>query len=220
MCPFAHRVELALAEANASFSCFEIEDLRNKPQWYIEKVNPASQVPTIAYGGPQVPLDQPSAESIKLTGSLILVESFPRTPLLRAKARHFIDVVSTDFVPAWIGTIFSGQPWEPFWATLEAVQALFPADKPYVLGNAYSAADIAITSFLARMEVALRNDTGAFKEGEGTKATEILFSGQRFARLARYLEALKARESFGTFNKEYITEKYRLRFAEKTASHH
>jgi glutathione S-transferase len=81
------------------------------------------------------------------------------------------------------------------------VQALLPADKPYVLGDAYSAADIAITSFLARMEVALRNDTGAFKVGEGTKATEILFSGQRFARLARYLEALKARESFGTFNK-------------------
>ncbi|KAJ7885441.1 glutathione S-transferase [Mycena leptocephala] len=215
MCPFAHRVEIALAEANVSFSCFEIEDLRNKPQWYIEKVNPASQ---------------PSAESIKLTGSLILVEFIadlfpqskilPADPVLRAKARHFIDVVSTDFVPAWVGTIFSGQPWEPFWAAIEAVQALLPADKPYVLGDAYSAADIAITSFLARMKVALRNDTGAFKEGEGTKATEILFSGQRFVRLARYLEVLKARESFGTFNKEYITEKYRLRFAERTASHH
>jgi hypothetical protein len=32
------QVEIALAEANVSFSCFEIEDLRNKPQWYIEKV--------------------------------------------------------------------------------------------------------------------------------------------------------------------------------------
>jgi hypothetical protein len=69
MCPFAHRVscfdiggklrlnisqvEIALAEANASFSCFEIEDLRNKPQWYIEKVNPASQVHTHAAAGPQ-----------------------------------------------------------------------------------------------------------------------------------------------------------------------
>ncbi|KAJ7080951.1 hypothetical protein B0H15DRAFT_474751 [Mycena belliarum] len=70
------------------------------------------------------------------------------------------------------------------------------------------------------MEVALKNDTGTYKEGEGIKAAGIITSGERFARLARYLEALKARESFKTFNTDYITEKYRVRFAERTASHH
>jgi hypothetical protein len=47
------QVEIALAEANVNFNCFEIEDLRNKPQWYIEKVNPASQVCTHPSAGPE-----------------------------------------------------------------------------------------------------------------------------------------------------------------------
>ncbi|KAJ7080954.1 hypothetical protein B0H15DRAFT_786929 [Mycena belliarum] len=230
ICPFAHRVEIALAEAKANFNTYEIQDLRNKPQWYIDKVNPASKVPAIAYGGPDVPLDQPSPESLKLTESLILVELvadlfpssnlLPTDPILRAKSRYFTEVVQSKLVPAWIGAIFSGGPLEPLYAALEAVQALLPADKPYALGDAYSAADVTVTPFLARMEVALKNDTGTFKEGEGFKAAEIIFSSERFVRLARYLEALKARESFKTFNTDYITEKYRVRFAERTASHH
>jgi len=43
ICPFAHRVELALEEAKAGFTSYEI-DLKNKPEWYAPQVNPASKV--------------------------------------------------------------------------------------------------------------------------------------------------------------------------------
>jgi hypothetical protein len=52
LCLHISQVEIALAEANVSFNCFEIEDLRNKPQWYIEKVHPASEVRTHPTAGP------------------------------------------------------------------------------------------------------------------------------------------------------------------------
>ncbi|KAJ6514685.1 thioredoxin-like protein [Mycena vulgaris] len=211
-CPYSHRVELALAEAKVDFTRVEI-DLGNKPEWYASKVNPASKVPAIAYGGPQVPPDQPSPESIKLAESLILVEFvadlypasalLPTDAVLRAKARFFIDVVSTKFGPAFMAPLDA----------LEALQSLLPADKPFAVGEEFTAADIALAPFLARMEVALKNDIGAYKEGEGTKAAEYFFSGGRFARLVKYFDEIKARESFKTtFNAKGIKEKYGERF--------
>ncbi|KAJ6599759.1 glutathione S-transferase [Mycena vulgaris] len=222
ICPFAHRVELALAEAKAGFNRFEI-DLGNKPEWYAPKVNPASKVPAIAYGGPQVSPDLPSPESIKIAESLVLVEFIadlypnsailPKDPVQRAKARFFIDVVSTKFLPAYMGPLARGQSFDAFWDALDALQRLLPADKTFAVGDEFTAADISITPFLARMEVWLKNDIGAFKEGEGKKAAEYFFSGGRFARFVKYYEAIKARESFKeTFDGEFIKEKYSARF--------
>ncbi|KAJ6582522.1 glutathione S-transferase [Mycena vulgaris] len=221
LCPYAHRVELALAEAKVDFTRVEI-DLGNKPQWYALKVNPASKVPAIAYGGPQVPTDQPSPESVKIAESLILVEFvadlypasalLPTDPVLRAQARFFIDVVSTKFGPAFMG-LARGESFAGLWDALEALQSLLPADKPFAVGNQFTAADIALAPFLARMEVALKNDIGVFKAGEGTQAAEYFFSGGRFARLVKYFDAIKARESFKTtFDAELIKENYVNRF--------
>ncbi|KAJ7306213.1 glutathione S-transferase [Mycena albidolilacea] len=223
ICPFAHRVELALAEAKVGFNRFEI-DLSNKPEWYAPQVNPASKVPAIAYGGPQVPPDQPSPESVKIAESLILVEFvadlnpdcpiLPKDPVERAKVRFFIDAVSNKFLPTYMGPVARGQPFEPFWDALEQLQALLPADKKYAVGDEFTAADIAIAPFLARMEVWLRNDIGAYKEGEGKKAAEYFFTGDRFARLVKYFEDIKARDSFkATFDADLIKEKYAARFA-------
>ncbi|KAJ7148101.1 glutathione S-transferase [Mycena crocata] len=223
ICPFAHRVELALAEAKVGFNRFEI-DLSNKPEWYAPKVNPASKVPAIAFGGPQVSPDLPSPDSVKIAESLILVEFvadlypdspiLPKDPVQRAKVRFFIDAVSNKFLPAYMGPVARGQPFEPFWDALDALQALLPADKTFAVGDEFTAADIAIAPFLARMEVWLKNDIGAFKEGEGKKAAAYFFEGQRFARLVKYFEAIKARESFkSTFDADYIKEKYSVRFA-------
>ncbi|KAJ7258383.1 glutathione S-transferase [Mycena haematopus] len=223
ICPFAHRVELALAESKVGYTRFEI-DLANKPEWYAPQVNPASKVPAIAYGGPQVSPDQPSPESIKIAESLVLVEFvadlfpdspiLPKDPVLRAKARFFVDAVSSKFLPAYMGPVARGQSFEPFWAALEDLQALLPADKTYAVGDEYTVADIAIAPFLARMEVWLKNDIGAYKEGEGKKAAEYFFEGDRFARLVKYFEAIKARDSFkATFDADFIKEKYAARFA-------
>ncbi|KAF7292039.1 Serine carboxypeptidase [Mycena indigotica] len=216
-------VELALHEAKAGYTRFEV-DLSNKPEWYAPQVNPASKVPAIAFGGPQVSPDQPSPDSTKLAESLVLVEFvadlyptsaiLPRDPVQRAKARFFIDAVSTRFLPAYMGPLARGQPWEPFWDALEAVQRLLPADKTYAVGDDFTAADIAIAPFLARMEVWMRHDIGAYKAGEGIKAAEYFFEGARFKRLVTYFDAIKARESFkSTFDAEYIKKTYTARFA-------
>ncbi|KAJ7154514.1 glutathione S-transferase C-terminal-like protein [Mycena filopes] len=219
ICPFAQRVELALAESKATdVTRFEIS-LTDKPDWYAPKVNTASKVPAIAYGGPQVPADQPSADSTKLAESLILVEFigdlFPDSPILpkdpvqRARARFFIDVVSTNLLPAQMGVLSGKLPFTALWTVLEEVQALLPADKTYAVGNEYTVADIAITPFLGRLQLSLKHDTGAFKEGEGTKAFEYLTSSGRFGRLVQYIEAITTRESFkATFDEEYLREKH------------
>ncbi|KAJ7107348.1 hypothetical protein C8R44DRAFT_885371 [Mycena epipterygia] len=202
--PFSHRAELALEEAKVSYNRFEI-DLNNKLEWYAPKVNPASKVPAFAYGGPQVSPDLPSPDSDKIAESLILVEFvadlypeatlLPKDPVLRAKARFFIDTVSTKFLPAYMGPL-----------------NLLSADRPYVLGEEYTAADIAITSFLARLEVALKNDIGAYKEGEGVKAAEYFFSGGRFKRLVKYFEA---RFNFGSENTALSRREKPCRFPEE-----
>ncbi|KAJ6570997.1 glutathione S-transferase [Mycena vulgaris] len=224
ICPFAHRVELALAEAKVDYTRCEI-DLYNKPDWYAPRVNLASKfIPFAAYGGPQVSPDQPSPDSVKIAESLILVEFvadlhpasalLPKDPVLRAQARFFIDVVSTKFIPAYVSAVLRGQSFDAVWDALEALQSLLPADKPFVVGDEFTAADIAIAPFLARMEVVLKNDIGAYKAGEGTKAAEYFFAGGRFARLLQYFAAIKARESFKTtFNAEGIKASYAPRFA-------
>jgi glutathione S-transferase len=91
-----------------------------------------------AYGGPQVPPDQPSPESVKIAESLILVEFvadlnpdcpiLPKDPVERAKVRFFIDAVSNKFLPTYMGPVARGQSFEPFWDALEQSQALLPVD--------------------------------------------------------------------------------------------
>ena len=44
--------------------------------------------------------------------------------------------------------------------------------------------DAAIAPFLARLKVALKNDIGAYKEGEGKKTWEVYHS-DRFAKLRK-----------------------------------
>ena len=50
ICPFAHRVAIALHETlgahPANLEKVEI-DLANKPEWYAQKINPAGTVPTL-----------------------------------------------------------------------------------------------------------------------------------------------------------------------------
>ncbi|KAJ7181300.1 hypothetical protein C8R43DRAFT_968873 [Mycena crocata] len=213
ICPAGHRVELALIESKVKYTRFEI-DLSNKPEWFATKVNPVAKVPAIAYGGPQVPPDQPSPESIKLAESLVLVEFIadlrpdspirPKDPVLCAKMRFFVDAVSTKLLPAYIALFMMGGPFEALWETLQALQALLPVDAPYVLGEAFTVADIAAAPLLVRIELNLKNDLGAYKAGEGPQAAEYLHSSGRFARLVKYLEAIKARDSFkASFDEEF-----------------
>ncbi|KAI0371419.1 glutathione S-transferase [Pilatotrama ljubarskyi] len=220
ICPFAQRVEIALAEAKAQFTRYEI-DLQNKPEWYAPKVNPASKVPAIAYGGPDVPPDQPSPESVKLAESLVLVEFvadlfpesgiLPSDPVTRAKARFFIEGVSSKLIPAWYAYFLRNAPVEDFYSALEYIQSLLPSDG-FAVGQ-FSIADIAIAPFIARTRVSLLNELGKYPEGNGKKVWETATTG-KFARIGKYAEDLFARDSFkSTFDEAYVTQAFKQRFA-------
>ncbi|KAF9060579.1 hypothetical protein BDP27DRAFT_408392 [Rhodocollybia butyracea] len=228
ICPYAHRVELALAESglkkDKDFTRYEI-DLKNKPEWYQPKINPASKVPAIAYGGPKVPGDQPSPSSTKIAESLVLLEFvadlFPNTsllpssPVLRAKTRFFIDAFSTKFTPASFAFISGKGPRDGLLNAIEKIQDLM-APSGFVIGDGkeFTTADAAIIPFFARMEVGLKNDLGGFEEGEGKKAWEALMTEGRFARWRKYWADVKARESFkNTFDEEYIEQSQRSRWS-------
>lgn len=196
------QTEIALEEAGAQYTKYQI-DLQNKPEWYAPKVNLASKVPAIAYGGPPVSPDQPSPESVKLAESLVLVEFIadlfphakllPDDPVKRAQARFFIDVVSTKLTPAWGAFVHRGEPGDNLIKGVEAVQSLL-APTGFAVGE-FSIADVALAPFLARIDIILKNELGAFPEGEGNRVLETLHS-PAFARFQRYFEDLKARPSF------------------------
>lgn len=170
------------------------------------------QVPAIAYGGPEVPPDQPSPESVKLNESLVLVEFIadlypesgilPADPVQRAKARLFIDAVSTKYSPAAFKVTHSGEgDPEALVQALESLQALLPP-KGFVIGE-FSIADIAIAPFFARLEVTLSNDLGPWpaNSGEGPKLLKLL-QQPKLARLWEYFREVQSRPSFvSTFDK-------------------
>jgi len=222
-------VELALAETGlkegVDFERYEI-DLKNKPEWYQPKVNPASKVPAIAYGGPKVPGDQPSPASIKIAESLILVEFFadlspdsallPKDPVLRAKARFFIDTFANKYSPPHFAFL-NGRVPDPdaVFSAIEQLQALLPPEG-FAIGDGknFTIADAAVAPFFGRLEVALKNDFGGFPEGEGKKAWETLQTEGRFERWRKYYADLKARESYkATFDEAYLTKTASIRWA-------
>ncbi|KAF9027246.1 hypothetical protein BDZ89DRAFT_1134344 [Hymenopellis radicata] len=163
LCPYAHRTELALAEVGAQFTRCEI-DLFNKPEWYAAKVNPASKVPAIAYGGPVVPADQPSPESTKLAESLILVEFiadlFPASPLLPSspveraeRFSHFQQVK-----PGIHGVHHGRRTERILFAGFVALQNLLVQNggKNFAVNDDFTIADAAVLPFFARLETVLQ----------------------------------------------------------------
>ncbi|OCH83753.1 hypothetical protein OBBRIDRAFT_799631 [Obba rivulosa] len=202
--PYSHSVDIALLEAGAKYTRYEI-DLMNKPSWFVAQVNPIAQVPAMTYGGPDVPPEQPSPDSIKLRESQLLLQFvadlfpearlIPEDPVLRAKVRFFMDIVRTKFVPAWYGHFRGGKPAEPFIGALEELQALLPPSG-FVVGE-WSIADIAFVTILARAEIILELDhpLSGWSDGEGEMIIDMLH-GHRFARLAQYHRDLVERPSF------------------------
>ena len=166
-------------------------------------------MPAIAYGGPTLPPDQPSPQSTKLAESLILVELIadlfpssnllPTDPVLRARARFFIDGVSTKLVPAYVSLMLKDGDPEQLLLALEHIQSLLPteAQGDWALGEAFSAADISIVPFLARIKLCLENDQGGFPGGKGEGARILaMLREPKLARFNKYWAHLEARPSF------------------------
>jgi len=211
-----------LSEANAKFTRFEV-DLKNKPEWYAPKVNHASKVPAVAYGGPKVPADDPSPESAKIAESLVLLEFIadlypdtnllPKDPVLRAKARFFIDTVSTKFNPPYFAFLIRGGPLENLIKGFEDIQALLPPTG-FAIGE-WSIADAALIPFVARLFVALELDLGGYPVGEGPKALQDIRRSPKLRRFSKYWDEASARPNFiSTFDKDVIVTTYKKRFAD------
>ncbi|KAI0048892.1 glutathione S-transferase [Auriscalpium vulgare] len=215
VCPFAQRVEIAFAEAGSNVAKYQI-DLKNKPEWYAPKVNPASKVPAIAYGGPKVDPADPSPESTKIAESLVLLEFvadlypsaalLPADPVQRAQVRFFIDAVSTKFLPSYFALALRGESPEKVYAALADVQALLsPAG--FAVGDKYTIADAAIAPFLGRADIMLKRDLGRYEPGVGAGAYKEIFETPKFARLQKYYADVSARPSWkATFDEDYLVD--------------
>ncbi|PIL35474.1 hypothetical protein GSI_02202 [Ganoderma sinense ZZ0214-1] len=200
--PYSHRVRLALDEAGADYVAHNFPNTRTKPEWYYQ-VNPRGRIPSIAYGGPDVPAEEPSPESVKLTESLALIEFIadlfpesgllPKDPILRAKARGFIQIYDSFIQPPFKAAFFLGEAIEPLLLELEKIQAALPPTG-FAIGQ-YSIADCAVAPFFVRMKMFLRRGIGAFSQENREKLSEVLAS-EKFARFRQYVEDLENRPNF------------------------
>ncbi|KAF8156590.1 hypothetical protein B0H34DRAFT_770010 [Crassisporium funariophilum] len=222
ICPWAHRAELALKESKLPYKRFEV-DLANKPEWYAPKVNPASKVPAIAYGGPDVSPDTPSPESLKIAESGVLIEFFadiapttsllPSDPVARAQARFFIETVTSKFAGAFHGALHRGEDPAEILPVIELIQRLLPGEGGYAVGE-WSIADAAVTPFLARAEVVFKNDLGKYEEGRGREVWGRVEREEKYKRFRKYFEDVKGRDSFKeTFYPEVVKEVFTRRYA-------
>ncbi|EKM51525.1 uncharacterized protein PHACADRAFT_212170 [Phanerochaete carnosa HHB-10118-sp] len=176
----------------------------NKPVFYTKEVNPVGKISAITYGGPKVDPEQPSQESTKLRESGVILEFLadlfpdsgllPKDPVLRAKARLFITVIDGQFFEGFKGYFFMREPATKLIDGLDALQKQLPATG-FAVGEKWNIANITITPFLACIFLLLKNNLGVYPAGDGKKTLEIL-CGEKFARLSKYFEDLKAQPSF------------------------
>jgi len=162
-----------------------------------------SQVPAIAYGGPETSPDDPSPESHKLAESGVLIQFIadisdqpllPADPVKRAKARFFIETITPKISSAHYGALYRGEAPVAILEAVELLQKLLPAEG-YAVGE-WSIADAAITPFLARADVALKNDIGKYEAGKGKAAWEILTQDAKYERFRKYFAEVTSRASF------------------------
>ncbi|TFY69787.1 hypothetical protein EVG20_g3005 [Dentipellis fragilis] len=212
--PFSQRVEIVFEEAGVHPTTYFI-DVRDKPGWFVEKVNPVGKIPAATYGGPTVALDDPSSESVKLAESLVLLEfaaelypnanMYPKDIVDRARARFFISATS-ELLTSFYGLIVKGTTSDAILKDLKTLQKLLPPGSGFAVGD-FSIADAAVAPFIGRLEVYLRNDLGMFAAGEGPKMYKEIFESAEFARLQQYWKDVVARPSFkATFDEPFLVE--------------
>jgi glutathione S-transferase len=150
LCPFAHRVRLALAEKGITAEEIEV-DLKNKPASFAS-VSPTGKVPLLQHSG------------IKIWESAIineyLDETFPDPPLLpalpsdRALARIWIKLADERLYGATHGLIFTrddaersrlvAQIRDSVWVLENELMAKRRGSGPYALGDRFTLVDIAL----------------------------------------------------------------------------
>jgi len=168
LCPYAHRVSLALAEGRVPHTCVEV-DLSRKPEWFTAKglrLVPALEWPATG---------EVRKESADLVG--LLCERYPGAAerllpggsVTWAEAEAALRVCDAGFVSS--GMAFLGGGWTVprtpsrgktvartrFERDLDALDRMLEAaGGPYLLGDALSAADVLVWPFAERIELGCR----------------------------------------------------------------
>jgi glutathione S-transferase len=150
LCPFAHRVRLALAEKGVAAEPIEI-DLKNKPSSFA-RLSPYGRVPLLLHG------------EVRLWESAVineyLNEVFPDPPLMpasppdRALARIWVKFADERLYSATHRLIFTREPEARRKLAAEMLDSVLflesevmakrPGGGPYVLGDRFTLADIAL----------------------------------------------------------------------------
>lgn len=163
----------------------------------------------MTYGGPDVPPDEPSSESVKLAESSVLVEFvadlfpeanlIPQDPTLRARARSFVEVVNAKFAPAYTKFVIRGEGYEDVLAAVEAIQDILPqaATGIYAMGEQYTIADISLAPFIARLKLVTANELGRYPVGQGSEFLQAL-DGPKYNQFNLYVRRLLDRQSLQT----------------------
>ncbi|EKM56306.1 uncharacterized protein PHACADRAFT_253365 [Phanerochaete carnosa HHB-10118-sp] len=207
---YCQTVHIALEEAKAEYTLYYV-DLKDKPAFFVNKVNPVGKVPALTYGGPKVSPEQPSPESAKLRESRVILEFLadvfpdsgllPQDPVLRARARLFIAVFDAQVFDAFKAYFWMNEPVTKLLDALDALQKLLPATG-FVAGEKCGIADIAVAPLLSTMVALLENDLGVYPVGDGRNTLEVL-RGEKFARFSTYIDDLQAQPSFkAVWNKD------------------
>ncbi|KAI0833603.1 thioredoxin-like protein [Trametes gibbosa] len=201
--PYALRVHIALEEANAKYTIHHIDVLQKRPDWY-HTISPFGKVPAITFGGPEVPPDQPSSESEKLTESLALLEFIaevfpeakllPAGPILRSRARAFISIYQNYVNDPFRQVYFFAKPADALLQALEKLQGALPPTG-FAVGE-WCIADAAVAPFLSHLFLYLREGLGKYSLEDRDKMRDALFVHERFSRLRRYVEDVRGRPGF------------------------
>lgn len=165
-------------------------------------------MPAVAYGGPDVPPDQPSSESAKIAESLVLIQFFadlapesdllPQDALGKARVRFFLDTVSNKIQPGLSKWTLGLGSYDAFFEALDAIQGQLPpaGEGKYIFGDKFTLGDIAIAPFLGRvLLVQLKNGIGKFDKEEAKRGWER-FQGPKYERVRQYIDDIAARPSW------------------------
>ncbi|KAH9913463.1 uncharacterized protein BXZ73DRAFT_81925 [Epithele typhae] len=195
------RARLALDTAKAEYTTQEI-NLMAMPDWY-RTVNPLGQIPALSYGATTDPSTgaAPSGTIVYQSIAIIefLAELYPDGGILpkdlsaRTKARVFAHTIEARLVPAWMAAFRKGESPSALVTALAEVQAMLPpvSEGTFAVGE-WSMAEMVAGPHLALAWLMLSHDVGKYEAGLGLAAWKELSEGEKFARLRKYVEDIKA----------------------------
>lgn len=122
------------------------------------------------------------------------VPLLPADPLLRAKARTFVEVYRNYVSSEYLSAFFLGKPIEGVLKALDTLQAALPPDGGFAAGE-WSIAEAAVAPFIARLFLFLRVGLGSYTEEQGQTLRDTLAS-PKFARLVQWVQDVHERPSF------------------------